>query len=413
MSDNEFAAPPVAQQLEDRPDSYSIRAVWAAGLGYAMEGYDNFILGFALSGIVLTFGLTKAEAGSIATITLLGAVLGAFVFGILSDYKGRVKVLAWSIILFAVFTGLTALAQDFTQMAVLRFFAGIGIGGEYGIGMALVSEAWPAKWRARATSLVALSAMAGLILADLAGAFVLPLTGWRVLFAIGVFPALIAAWYRRFVPEPPIFLAAKGKPRKFPLAALFSDARTTRTSIGIIILTSVQNWGYYGIIIFLPISLQARLGLNLTKSALWTGATILGFIIGMPVFGFLADRIGRKPAFYIYQVGAIVSLLAYSQLTTPVAMLIGGVVLGIFVNGMLGGYGAVTAECYPTEARGTAQNVLYNLGRAVGAFSPIVVGLLAAQFGFAIALGSLAFVYILAILATAFLIPETRGEELT
>jgi MFS family permease len=104
--------------------------------------------------------------------------------------------------------------------------------------------------------------------------------------------------------------------------------------------------------------------------------------------------------------------LTYSQLTGPTALLIGGAIMGVFVNGMLGGYGALLAELYPTEARATAQNVLFNLGRGVGGFGPFVVGSLAAAYSFTAAIALLATIYLLDILATAFLIPEKKGVPL-
>jgi MFS family permease len=133
---------------------------------------------------------------------------------------------------------------------------------------------------------------------------------------------------------------------------------------------------------------------------------------GIWLFGQLADRFGRRPIFFLYQAGAALSVVAYSQLTDPTALLIGGAIMGLFVNGMLGGYGALISELYPTEARATAQNVLFNLGRAVGGFGPLVVGTLAAQYSFQLTIALLASIYLVDILATAFLIPERKGVPL-
>ena len=134
--------------------------------------------------------------------------------------------------------------------------------------------------------------------------------------------------------------------------------------------------------------------------------------LGIWLFGIAADRFGRKPTFLFYQAGAVVMVFVYAHLSTPFALLIGGAVMGVFVNGMIGGYGALISELYPTEARATAQNVLFNIGRAVGGFGPVVVGALAARYSFGAALGLLASIYLLDILATLFLIPERRGAAL-
>lgn len=398
----------------ERPDAYAKKAVVASSIGYAMDGFDLLILGFALAAITATFGLSTTEAGSLATFTLVGAVAGGLLFGVLSDYLGRVRVLAWSIIIFAVFTGLTALAWDYTSLAVFRVIAGLGLGGEFGIGMTLAAEAWPARLRARATSWVAIGWQCGVLLAAFLSAAVLDWLGWRALFVIGAFPALLAYVLRRRLHEPAMFVEHKrrGTREGFPVRLLVADGPTTRASIGITILTSVQNFGYYGLMIWLPSYLSERFGYSYTQSGLWTAVTVLGMMAGIYVFGRLADAIGRRPSFWIFQVGAAVSVVVYSQLTNQYALLLFGAVMGVFVNGMLGGYGALMAEVYPTAARATAQNVLFNIGRAVGGFAPLAVALVAGVHGFALAIGLLAVLYVLD-MGAMLLVPERRGAELT
>jgi benzoate transport len=393
-----------------------VRALVASMLGYAMDGFDLLILGFMLPAIAADLHLTSTQAGSLVTWTLIGAVAGGLIFGTLSDYFGRVKMLSWTILLFAVFTGLCALAQGFGDLLFYRTIAGIGLGGEFGIGMALVAEAWPAAQRARASSYVGLGWQAGVLAAALLTPLLLPLIGWRGMFAVGLLPAVASFAVRRRVEEPAIFTervtAGPNASRALPLKRLFDDARTARASLGVVILCSVQNFGYYGLMIWLPSYLSTTFGYSLTKSGLWTAATVLGMALGIWLFGIAADRFGRKPAFLAYQTGAVVMVFVYANLTTPFALLIGGAVMGVFVNGMIGGYGALISELYPTEARATAQNVLFNIGRAVGGFGPVAVGALAARYSFAAALALLASIYLLDIVATLVLIPERRGAEL-
>jgi MFS family permease len=396
---------------------YAGRALLAAVLGYAMDGFDLLILGFMLPVIAADLHLSSAQAGSLVTWTLIGAVAGGILFGMLSDYFGRVRMLTWTILIFAVFTGLCALAQGYADLLTYRTIAGLGLGGEFGIGMTLVAEAWPASQRARVSSYVGLGWQAGVLAAALLTPLLLPVIGWRGMFALGLVPAAMSFIVRRRVEEPALFVeraerAKRGTARKLPLKRLVADARTTRTSLGVTILCSVQNFGYYGLMIWLPSYLSRTFGYSLTRSGLWTSATILGMALGIWLFGIAADRFGRKPTFLFYQAGAVVMVFVYAHLTTPLALLIGGAVMGVFVNGMIGGYGALVSELYPTEARATAQNVLFNIGRAVGGFGPVVVGALAARFSFGAALALLASIYLLDILATLFLIPERRGAAL-
>src|SRR5438067_11159679 len=169
----------------DRPDNTAMKALAASTIGYAMDGFDLLILGFMLRAISADLHLTPPQAGSLVTWTLVGAVAGGILFGMLSDYYGRVRVLTWTILLFAVFTGLCALAQGYWDLLVYRTIAGLGLGGEFGIGMTLVAETWPARHRARACSYVALGWQAGVLAAAIVTPLLLPVIGWRGMFAVG------------------------------------------------------------------------------------------------------------------------------------------------------------------------------------------------------------------------------------
>ncbi|MBR1222547.1 MFS transporter [Bradyrhizobium sp. U87765 SZCCT0131] len=390
------------------------KALWGSALGYAMDGFDLLILGFMLGAISADLHLSSTQSAWLVTVTLIGAVVGGIVFGMLSDRLGRVRVLTWTIVLFAVFTGMCALAQGYWDLLIYRAIAGLGLGGEFGIGMALVAEAWPAAKRARASSYVGLGWQSGVLAAALITPLLLPVIGWRGMFIVGIFPALIAYFIRRHLHEPDVFVANKAQHQGavFSLKLLMTDRETIKTSLGMIILCSVQNFGYYGIMIWLPSYLSTQFGYGLTKTALWTAVTIAGMALGILMFGHIADRLGRRPAFLGYMIGAAIMVVVYSQLVSPMALLIGGAVMGFFVNGMLGGYGALMSELYPTAARATAQNVFFNIGRAVAGFGPLLVGIVSKDYGFQTAIAALALLYIVDIVALLLLVPERRGAEL-
>ena len=402
---------PSAPRVE-QVGAYAWKALAGSAIGYAMDGFDLLILGFMLPAITAALHLTPGQGGALVTWTLIGAVAGGIVFGALSDRYGRVRVLTWTILLFAIFTGLCAFARGFEDLLVYRTIAGIGLGGEFGIGMALAAEAWPADKRARVSCSVALGWQAGVLLAALLTPFLLLHIGWRGMFVVGVLPALLAWVMRNKLHEPEAFVQRATQPTSNAFRMLVADGRTARTSLGIVILCSVQNFGYYGIMIWLPTFLSKQMGFSLTKSGLWTAATVVGMMIGVWVFGQLADRIGRKPTFLLYQLGSVVTVIAYARLSHPTTMLWAGALMGMFVNGMVGGYGTLMSEGYPTAARATAQNVLWNIGRAVGGFGPVAVGALAAHYGFQTAIALLAGLYVLDMIATLFLIPELKGVEL-
>jgi len=398
---------------EERPDRQAKLSLWVSAIGFGIEGFDLLVLVFLLASISVSFHLSTTRAASLMTGTLLGAVTGGIAFGFLSDALGRVRVLTWTIVLFGVFTGLCAISRGYWDLLAYRTIAGLGFGGEFGIGLALVAETWPARLRARASSYVALGGQAGIFAAAFLTPVLLPHIGWRGMFLVGMAPVVLSFGLRRMLPEPKIFLEAIAHGRTAaPVRLLFKDAATVRTSIGMLILCCVQQVGYYGLMTWLPYYLSMRHGLSLTRSAVWTSVTVIGMSCGIWIFGELADRVGRRPAFFTFQAMAAVMVIVYSRLINPLPLLVGGALMGLFVNGMLGGYGTLISELYPTEVRATAQNLFFNVGRAVGGFGPLAIGFLAARYSFATAIALLASLYGLDLLATAFLIPETKGRHL-
>ncbi|MGM4985996.1 MULTISPECIES: MFS transporter [Rhizobium] len=391
--------------------SQAKKALLGSALGYAMDGFDLLILGFMLKNISADLALSPVQAASLVTATLIGAVIGGFIFGVLADRIGRVRVLTWTILLFAVFTGLCAVSQGYWDLLAYRTIAGLGLGGEFGIGMALVAEAWPATKRARASSYVGLGWQLGVLAAAIVTPALLPIVGWRGMFLLGVFPAVAAYFIRHSLHEPQIFELRKSEASP-SIGLLVCDVSALKRSAGMVVLCSVQNFCYYGVMIWLPNYLASRFGFALTQSAIWTSVTIAGMAVGIFSFGHIADRIGRRPTFLTYMIGASIMVVVYSQLTDPIALLINGAIMGFFVNGMIGGYGALISELYPTHVRATAQNVLFNIGRGVGGFGPLVVGALASAYSFETAIAFLAALYLVDIAALLALIPERRGAEL-
>ena len=392
---------------------YAGLAVFSSAVGHALDGLDLMILGFAMSGIMASFDVDRTTAGTLTTVTLAGAFLGGLAFGRMADRYGRIRVLTYSVIFFGVFTLLSAFAPNFAVMALFRFLAGVGIGAEFGIGMAIASEAAKPEHRAKATSGVGLGFQVGVLAASLLSAPIIASFGWRGLFAVGIVPAFVAIAIRAFVPEPPLYLRSRGNDETHgSLRLLFSTPERVRYSIAVIVLCAVQNCGYFGIMTWLPSYLNTELDLSLTSTGVWTAVTVVGMMLGISVFGFLADRLGRRPAFWIFQIGAALMVILYSRLTDPTALLVGGFFMGMFANGMIGGYGALISELYPTSLRATAQTALYNTGRFIGGgLGPVVIAAVAQTHGFPFAIGTISLIYALAF-ATMFLVPDRKGAAL-
>lgn len=378
---------------------YRKKTVVASVAGLTLEGMDIMFISFAMTMIISEFNIDFATGGLISSVTNIGMLLGGIIFGILADKYGRVKIFTYTILLFAIGTALTGLATNIEQVYIYRFIAGLGAGGEYGIGMALVAEAWPKNKQGRASSYVSVGAQYGVILAALLSAVILPTLGWRALFFVGVVPVIFAFLVRKNLEESPEWLAAQKNKKidkqheKGKLAQLFDTPRTSITTISLIVMATVQIAGYNGLMIWLPSMLQQSQGLSVSSSALWTISTAVGMIIGMLTFGRFMDRFGAKRAFGIFLLASACAVFLYSYATGSVAILIGGAIVGFFSNGMFAGYGALISSFYPVQIRSTATNMIFNFGRAIGGFSPIFVGYILQSYDMTVVMIYLAALY--------------------
>ncbi|MFJ8515063.1 MFS transporter [Lysinibacillus xylanilyticus] len=378
---------------------YRKKTVVASVAGLTLEGMDIMFISFAMTMIISEFNIDLATGGLISSITNIGMLLGGIIFGVLADKYGRVKVFTYTVLLFALGTALTGLATNIEQIYIYRFIAGLGAGGEYGIGMALVAEAWPKNKQGRASSYVSVGAQYGVILAALLSAIILPTLGWRALFFVGVVPVIFAFIVRKNLEESPEWLAAQKNKKiekqheKGKLAQLFKTPQTSITTITLIVMATVQIAGYNGLMIWLPSMLQKSQGLSVSSSALWTISTAVGMIIGMLTFGRFMDRFGAKRAFGFFLLASACAVFLYSYATGSIAILIGGAIVGFFSNGMFAGYGALISSFYPVQIRSTATNTIFNFGRAIGGFSPIFVGYILQSYDMTIVMIYLAALY--------------------
>ncbi|WP_312124448.1 MFS transporter [Lysinibacillus boronitolerans] len=393
---------------------YRKKTVVASVAGLTLEGMDIMFISFAMTMIIAEFNIDLATGGLISSITNIGMLLGGIIFGVLADKYGRVKVFTYTIILFAIGTALTGVATSIEQVYVYRFIAGLGAGGEYGIGMALVAEAWPKNKQGRASSYVSVGAQYGVILAALLSAIILPTLGWRALFFVGLLPVIFAFIVRKNIDESPEWLAAQkqqnNKQENGKLAQLFASPRITMTTLSLILMATVQIAGYNGLMIWLPSMLQKSQGLSVSSSALWTISTAVGMIIGMLTFGRFMDRFGAKRTFGIFLVASACAVFLYSFATGAVAILIGGAVVGFFSNGMFAGYGALISSFYPVQIRSTATNTIFNFGRAIGGFSPIFVGYILQSYDMTVVMIYLAALYCISFIVMLTL--KSSGKEL-
>ena len=389
----------------DNTSSMSTNQKWvlaSMSSGFLLENMDVMFLSFSLSEIIAQMHISSAAGGWIGTFTNLGMFFGGALFGLLGDRIGRVKTFSYTIFLFAIATGLTYFAHNITALYALRFLAGIGAGGEYGVGIALIAENFQANQIGRASSVAAVGGQIGSIVAALLAAWIIPAYGWNTLFLFGVVPVVLTYFVRRHVKESDEFLAAHKKAEetseKISFGRLFATPRLALQTLGLMLMTIVQIAGYFGLMNWLPSIVQKKQGLSVSGSSYWMIATIVGMSIGMMVFGTIMDKIGPRWAFGIFLLGSAVVVFAIVNVTSYWAMLLAGALTGFFSNGMFGGYGAVISQLYPTEIRSTANNLIMNTGRAIGGFSSVIIGALMDHYNLYVVMGFLSALYLLSFL---------------
>lgn len=392
------------------------RTLFAAQLGWMLDAMDVLLYSFALTAVRSEFRLSSAAAGALAAVPLVTSAIGGTLFGYLSDRYGRTRSLIWSILTFSVFTALTATAHNVYELALWRGFVGIGLGGEWAAGAVLVAETWPAKHRGKAIGLMQSGWAVGYLLAAILAGIVLPLWGWRPLFVLGVLPALLTVWIRRSIPEPPVWMKREHT-RPPSIAALFRPP--LRRWVALVTLQcSMLLFGYWGMFTWLPAYLSTPVerggaGLSILRSSAWTAPIQIGAFFGYTSFGFLADKMGRRPAFVMFVLTTAALVPLYGLLGRNTTMLLAlGPLLGYFGHGYFSVFGVMMAELFPSAIRTMAQGFCYNIGRAVSGLAPVTVGALADRFGIGVALGFTSLFFAAAAVVMLWL-PETKGGELS
>jgi MFS family permease len=392
------------------------RAIVAAGLGWMLDAFDVTLFALVLPALRLELGLSTAAGGLLGSVALVAAAAGGVAFGWISDRFGRTRALMWSVILYSVFTAACGLAVTFPQFVLFRVLLGLGMGGEWASGAALVSETWGADHRGKALALMQSGWAIGYALAAAVNYIVQPAFGWRALFFVGILPAFLTIWVRRSVREPEIWQLRRREGTRPRLAMLFTPELAPLT-IALTAMNACTLFGWWSFNLWLPSYLQeppsrGGLGLQILSTSSLIVVMQAGMWLGYVTFGYISDRVGRKRTYVAYLIGAAVLLFAYVSVRAPLALLVLGPLVAFCATGYYSGFGAVTAEIFPTAIRATAQGFTYNIGRVVSAAAPFAVGTIAQTHGFstALSISSLAF---LAAAALWIWIPETRGRQLT
>jgi MFS family permease len=398
-------------------DQRARRAFVAAAMGWMLDSFDVMLYALVLAALINDpiLQLSFQAAGILGSVTLLSAAVGGVVFGVVADRIGRKRALMAAILIYSVFTAACGFAQSAAQLAVFRVLLGLGFGGEWATGAALVSESFPAKHRGKALAFVQSSWAIGYGLAALVNMIVMPLWGWRGVFFVGILPALFTLWIRRKVEEPKIWLDSS--PAERGRIGLLFAPHIAKITVFLTLMNACTLFGYWGLNSWVPAYLEldptrGGIGLSSSTMSLFVIASQVGLWVGYISFGYFADAIGRKRTYVVFLLAAGVLLPLYGFLRNPPILLLLGPFVAFFGGGNFAGFGAVVAELYPTSVRATAAGVCYNTGRIASAAAPFVVGSLANTRGFGVAFSVAGAAFLLAG-AMWIWIPETRNRELS
>jgi MFS family permease len=387
--------------------------------GWALDGMDVMIYSFVIPTLIAAWHMSKGQAGLLSTVALLISAVGGWLAGLLADRFGRTRILQLTIIWFAVFTFLSGFTNSFWQLLVVRGLQGLGFGGEWAVGSVLMGEAIRAHYRGKAVGTVqggwaigwGVTAISYTVLFSVLP----PATAWRAMFWIGILPALLVFYIRRFVPEPEVFQRTRAREAKLGKSNFLEifDPALLRTTLLTALLAVGAQGGYYAITTWLPTYLKTTRGLSVLNTGGYLFVVIVGSFIGYMVSAWLADAIGRKWTLVLFAVCSFLAVTAYTYL--PISnsvMLVLGFPLGFFASGVFSPIGAFFTELFPSRVRGSGQGFSYNVGRGIGALFPTLVGYLSARMGLGHAISTFAVIAYLTMVLATLLLPETRGREL-
>jgi MFS family permease len=390
------------------------RTLVAASLGWMLDSMDVMLYALVLGEVQRAMHLSAAMSGAMMSATLVSAAFGGIFFGWFADRYGRARALTSSVLVYSVATALCGFTNTAVELMLCRILLGLGMGGEWASGAALVAETWPARHRGKALALVQSSWAIGYALGAAIVALVMPRFGWRAVFFVGIVPALITLWMRRGLREPEAW--QKERTTHVPVRQLFRGAFGYSMLI-CATMNAATLFAWWGLFTWVPRFLSMPVadggrGLSIVQTSTWTIVMQVGTFLGYVLFGYIADRFSRKYTYIGYLVVAALLVPLFAFVRSPVALLVIGPLVGFFGTGYFSGFSVISSELFPTSLRGSAMGFVYNSGRLVSATAPYLIGSLSEQAGlsYALCLTSAAFL-LAALIATRLRLPALAGSS--
>ena len=404
------------------------RTLIAAALGWMLDAFDVMLYALVLAHIMRDLGMSKATAGGLGTLTLLASGIGGVFFGFIADRIGRKRALMLSILTYSICSFASGLATSVAMLAAFRFILGLGMGGEWNTGATLVAETWPTELRAKAISIVQSSWAIGYALAALVAGIVLHYANWRIVFFVGILPALVILWIRKDVPESEMWLERHRVAARSPSAitpdgskhdgfARIFQPPFVKYTFALLFVNFFGMFAWWGLFTWMPpyLSLPAEQGGRgfgvMGTTTLMVVLNLFGMFPGCASFGWVADYLGRRKSFIFYTFMASLLVALYASARQPWLLLVAGTVVAFFGTGFFSGSGIIGSEIFPTQVRARALGFTYNGARAMSSIAPFVIGRVGETKGLSWAFYLCAVSFLLASLVATQL-PETKGKQL-
>jgi len=397
---------------------------WA---GWVFDFYDLILFTFLLIPIGREYHFTQMQMSVVLGATLAATAIGGVIFGFLSDRIGRKPVLQLTILTYSLGTFFSGFSGSLLFLMIFRVITGLGVGGEWGTGQTYIGETFPAKVRGRYCAFMQTGAPLGIALASVVGGLLSPVIGWRACFFISVLPALLVLFIRKNLPESDVWISRKNRTKvsekgqsdsvlstRMSIVKLFSKEHRKYFILGLI-LAIFDMSAYWLTYSWMPGYLHNERNFTLTKSAFWILDTQAGGFLGYFFFGFIADRLGRRPAYSIYSVimatGLLMVTVFWHEVVIYPPIILGFMFLVGFGTGMFGGFGSLFSELFPTSIRNTAMGSAFNLARGIQFFTPVAISLIATSYGLG---GGISLAALFAILTGIWIwtFPETKGKKI-
>jgi len=411
----------------EKPTRQHYQILLLSWAGWVFDFYDLILYTFLLIPIGQELQLNNVELSYVLGASLAATAIGGVLFGIFADRFGRKSALQWTILTYSIGTFLSGFSANLPMLIAFRIITGLGVGGEWATGQTYVCETFPPKMRGRFGAFMQTGAPLGIALASIIGGFITPTIGWRASFFVSILPALLVIIIRKKLPESDVWVEQRKlisgrtankevvKSESISAFTMLFSKTYRKLFILSLILAIFDMSAYWFTYSWLPGYLHQQRHFTLTKSAAWILVTQTGGFLGYFTFGFVADKMGRRPAYSIYSfimaAGLVMITLMWDTISIFPSVILAFMFLVGFGTGMFGGYGPLFSELFPTKIRSTAMGSAFNLARGVQFFTPVIIVIIAEQYGLA---GGISLAALFALLTGAWIwtFPETKGKKL-